>query len=136
VEVGLHNYNTNLLATHQNAFASHVATGRPYSCSPEQRFAHVDSLRAHDMVLKHRNVCTFPFLLGAAEQLTRRRGEGESVSFIRAVLKCCTASRKPCVQCISFLVHFRRVTWNLLQLKETETIVIERYVLFNDANNC
>jgi hypothetical protein len=70
VEAGQHNYNTNFLATHQNAFASHVATVRPYPWSPEHRFAHVHSLRAQDVVLKRRNVCTFPFLLGESYSAT------------------------------------------------------------------
>jgi len=74
MEAGQYNYNTNLLAIHQNAFASHVATGRPYSCGPEHRFAHVHSLRAQDVVLKNRNVCTFPFLLDEAQQFTKKEG--------------------------------------------------------------
>jgi len=57
----------NLLAIHQNA-------GRSCSCSPEDRFAHVHSLPAHDVVLKHRSVCTFPFLLDEAQQLKKKEG--------------------------------------------------------------
>jgi len=57
----------NLLAIHQNA-------GRSCPCSPGHSFAHVHSLRAHDVVLKHRNVCTFPSLLDEAQHLKKKEG--------------------------------------------------------------